>query len=1108
MKTITGSKSTSVQASAPTGICRSSSPRRGRFATGSASTFASAHSYLANNGCPVASSLVKRVRLHHTRLSAEMLQQSESLSSLRGLFSEVQDLSFKLAGQTCTARWTFGNLAKVLPDAHAVFSLKENYHQQVVGAVRFLHKTAVVGGRSSCTPPGTTSSSEQDSTQGAGSSYYSDTTWADNILEEAGGSTKSRRDAIRKHSKSIMLQVVIDRVLKVDHTSAASFLSRYSAAVKESFDGESSTSLSNDFDAGTAASGGSGGAGAGGGPGTGHFEHQSEQASTSNDPASGKMAPRPISPGASASLGSGHLGRSTSTSTSSQQLVGSMEFEVIDDTFEDFLRFLDGRVSLSEPVFCYNPGDRVRVRMKLQQPSNPHSFAGGSRGTTAGSSALGGHGAASSTLPHFQAPSMEPVFLPFYPPSQLFPASGKEMEFYQNSPSSKMRSRAPAARQSTSRHNNNYRASTTAGGGPAGGGNMNYNYNTSRSSRAHMNMIMNSSRYSIASGGHLSSSMPELLPLDQWFSFAGALATREADVNHGGGTAGGEFVEVSIAGYSPEKGTYLIQLDNPDGTKFVEPPADDDDAKGGDALHGNEHDRDSNPASAGATSSSKNLGGQLNPASRAGVFSSGARLAFNPCFGNHCSGNSYHYRGGTQLLVFVKKKWLDAVVVYHHAHTNRHLVRISISSWASDAWAGKVNSSSSGAPPSSPGCSDEEAQEEQIRDVLLDLNSFNHCVAKQMTARGFEDEAHRLRTFMKARYGFIIDSISGAKLDLRVDCADFRLTEHGHQRENIFFSACESEFLPPMTSCATNVTTSEIGQQTWAPAEELADLLCVKNSDVDRSCGCSRPRAFLVRGPSGSGKSCLIRKLVVAILSEPGHELLPLLIPVTEFFARTQTSPSNLGGGGSGRESQSGASAPGSSASMSSPTNGEMPVGRLQSTRSGNDFAQPTKSVTPGGTGAPSSSSGVASQSVAATGAMGSSVTGGIPESPPGAAAAADLDFDSDEDENQREEEQLSTTIDLVDRYLRIVHGEESARYQLLRHAIDCHRVVFLFDSDSDDLSPQLEHILMGLALAHHRVCVAMRPSDSLTFFPTTRGSGVSGGQLLNKLQPEGEARV
>jgi len=46
-----------------------------------------------------------------------------------------------------------------------------------------------------------------------------------------------------------------------------------------------------------------------------------------------------------------------------------------------------------------------------------------------------------------------------------------------------------------------------------------------------------------------------------------------------------------------------------------------------------------------------------------------------------------------------------------------------------------------------------------------------------MTLQQYKDESHRLTGFMKSRFGFIVDSISGVKLDVLVDCADFCLLE-------------------------------------------------------------------------------------------------------------------------------------------------------------------------------------------------------------------------------------------------------------------------------------------------------------------------------------------
>ncbi|KAF4716176.1 hypothetical protein FOZ63_022721, partial [Perkinsus olseni] len=100
---------------------------------------------------------------------------------------------------------------------------------------------------------------------------------------------------------------------------------------------------------------------------------------------------------------------------------------------------------------------------------------------------------------------------------------------------------------------------------------------------------------------------------------------------------------------------------------------------------------------------------------------------------------------------------------------------------------------------------------------------------------------------MKSQYAYEVDSISGHQMDVMQACANFRLV--------------------PWRDGAGHNAMFDIEQ-------------CIRRVD-DRPNGKCFARQFLVSGPPGSGKSCLLRRLVIYCLNSQ-NDLLPLVIPVRE----------------------------------------------------------------------------------------------------------------------------------------------------------------------------------------------------------------------------------
>ncbi|KAF4652938.1 hypothetical protein FOL47_010776 [Perkinsus chesapeaki] len=116
-----------------------------------------------------------------------------------------------------------------------------------------------------------------------------------------------------------------------------------------------------------------------------------------------------------------------------------------------------------------------------------------------------------------------------------------------------------------------------------------------------------------------------------------------------------------------------------------------------------------------------------------------------------------------------------------------------------------------------------------------------------LSSAEFEEEAVRYRAMMKSQYSYEVDSISGHQMDLMQACANFRLIPWGEGG----------------------------GHNTMFDIEQ-----CIRRVD-DRNNGKCFARQFLISGPPGSGKSCLLRRLVIYCLNSQ-NDLLPLVIPVRE----------------------------------------------------------------------------------------------------------------------------------------------------------------------------------------------------------------------------------
>ena len=134
-----------------------------------------------------------------------------------------------------------------------------------------------------------------------------------------------------------------------------------------------------------------------------------------------------------------------------------------------------------------------------------------------------------------------------------------------------------------------------------------------------------------------------------------------------------------------------------------------------------------------------------------------------------------------------------------------------------------------------------------LKEVRLQQLNLNLPVVNaQLTSFDLAEEKRKYEKFIKARYGFITDFVSGKQLDVLADCCPFRLD-------------CESQIAGALT------------------LEHLLDLHAVENL------------GFVVGGIGGSGKTCLLRRLAVCNLSN--SEIVPIVISVSEWVKLVVSAP-------------------------------------------------------------------------------------------------------------------------------------------------------------------------------------------------------------------------
>ncbi|CAK0904969.1 unnamed protein product, partial [Prorocentrum cordatum] len=156
-------------------------------------------------------------------------------------------------------------------------------------------------------------------------------------------------------------------------------------------------------------------------------------------------------------------------------------------------------------------------------------------------------------------------------------------------------------------------------------------------------------------------------------------------------------------------------------------------------------------------------------------------------------------------------------------------------------------------------------------------------VPETLSAEMFQEETERFKQTLRARLSFIIDPLSGDRLSVR-ECAPPSLTQLGPR-----FGLGGGSKSPPVRSTGSAGSAGAEEGATAGARRGWANIMGVAER-LDRGTPSGTPSAFLVLGPPGSGKTCLVHRLIMEVLDRYTH-VVPLLLPVADLVKRSSQDP-------------------------------------------------------------------------------------------------------------------------------------------------------------------------------------------------------------------------
>jgi len=243
---------------------------------------------------------------------------------------------------------------------------------------------------------------------------------------------------------------------------------------------------------------------------------------------------------------------------------------------------------------------------------------------------------------------------------------------------------------------------------------------------------------------------------------------------------------------------------------------------------------------------------------------------FDPTPSNHCCPGAVHYSVGSSIIVRHRsddQDWSDATVKQLATPDSVYQYGIEIKS----------------------------SENPTISKYLDTMNSAR--AMPSMSAAVFEEEIHKIKAFFRARHSFVIDALSGTRLNVK-ECAPPTLSMKGEvaggdgtMSGGVDALRQNSQGRPSLKKAGTlsipAASSSSSGSSEGSASSRYGwpSILAALDSyeKATSTCDCL---AFLVLGSPGSGKSCLVNRVIMEILDRY-QNLVPLMIPISDVVKRS-----------------------------------------------------------------------------------------------------------------------------------------------------------------------------------------------------------------------------
>lgn len=165
-----------------------------------------------------------------------------------------------------------------------------------------------------------------------------------------------------------------------------------------------------------------------------------------------------------------------------------------------------------------------------------------------------------------------------------------------------------------------------------------------------------------------------------------------------------------------------------------------------------------------------------------------------------------------------------------------------------------------------------------------------------MTGGNFEDEIHKIKAFFRARHSYLVDALSGVRLNVK-ECAPPTLSFKPIEKiEGVDFSRSQSRMIARSSNSGSGGKKVASVQSIVSQGSQGGDVagssrfgwpaVLASLDTFEKGQPTCQPSAFLVLGSPGSGKSCMVNRVIMETLDRYVN-LVPLLIPIADMVRRS-----------------------------------------------------------------------------------------------------------------------------------------------------------------------------------------------------------------------------